>query len=257
MFYFKLCLTSEQGGGSPEYFSTVYHQFPTTKNKPNRKPRKSLYTGITTFTPSRNPKNQNFYYYNKKKSYYFDKQNNKQRVQPPPQSVTPTESASALSRRYHPVTGQCLDCDNFIFQSIWYWSLFDSPITESPNYYSTTGINSFVDSFDVSKHYHSLQQMQTSIIPPHYKSQPTASPLYQRILLEARDLQRSLNQYNDKESLPPTIFASYHNGELPVIIDTGASVSITLPCAELQDWLNHRLITNATISSLNSLASKC
>ena len=90
--------------------------------------------------------------------------------------------------------------------------------------------------------------MQTTTIPPHYKSQPTASPLYQQILLKARDLQHSLNQYNDKESLPPTIFMSCHNGELPIVIDTRASMSIT---PELSDFAIS--LVPSTTNSLGSL----
>ena len=75
--------------------------------------------------------------------------------------------------------------------------------------------------------------MKTAKIPPHYKSQPTALSIYQRILLEARDLQYLLNQYNDKASLSPTIFTSCHNSELPIVIDTRESIFIT---PELSDF---------------------
>ena len=88
------------------------------------------------------------------------------------------------------------------------------------------------------------------MIPPHYKSQPTASPFYQQILLEARDLQHSLNQYNDKESLPPTIFTSCHNKGLPMVIDTGASMSIT---PELSDFAITPI--PSTTKSLGSLTT--
>ena len=92
--------------------------------------------------------------------------------------------------------------------------------------------------------------MQTATIPPHYKSLPTASRQYQRILLEARDLQSSLNQYTDKASLPPTIFTSCRSGELPIVIDTGASMSIT---PELSDFAVHP--TPSTTKSLGSLTT--
>ena len=83
------------------------------------------------------------------------------------------------------------------------------------------------------KHFTSLQNLHTATIPTHDKSQPTTSPLYQQILLEARDLQQSLNQYNNKGSLPPMIFTCCHHNELPIVIDTGASMSIT---PELSDF---------------------
>ena len=76
------------------------------------------------------------------------------------------------------------------------------------------------------KHYTSLQNLHTATVSPHYKSQPTTSSLYQQILLEARDHQHFLNQYNNKNSLPQAIFTSCHHNELQIIIDTGASMSI-------------------------------
>ena len=122
----------------------------------------------------------------------------------------------------------CADYDNFIFQSIQHWSFTH---TRNELHYIETfdvaNISSFVDSFDVLKHYTSLQHLHRATIPPHYKSQPTTSPFYQRIFLEARDLQNSLNQYNNNDSLSPTIYTSCHCNELPIVIDTGTSMSIT------------------------------
>ena len=119
----------------------------------------------------------------------------------------------------------CVDYDNFIFQSIQHWSFTHT--TTSIETFDVSSISSFVDSFDVLKHYTSLQHLYTATIPPHYKSQPTTSSLYQRILLEAQDLQNSLNQYNNNDSLPPTIYTSCHRNELPIVICTGASMLIT------------------------------
>ena len=163
------------------------------------------------------------------------------------------QSSGTWYRRYHSVNSQCVDYDNFIFNSIYYWSLFDSPVP-NPNNQTTTSITSFVDSFDLLTHYNSLQHLQTVTIPTHYKSQPTASPLHQRILLEARDLQHSLNQYNDKESLPPTIFTLCHNGELPIVIDTSASMSIT---PEISDFaISPDSSTNKSLGSLTTTKTK-
>ena len=56
-----------------------------------------------------------------------------------------------------------------------------------------------------------------------------------------------VNQYTKKASLPPTIFTSCHNGELPIVIDTGASMSIT---PELSNF-----VLPPIPSSTNSLGS--
>ena len=128
-------------------------------------------------------------------------------------------------RRHHPISTLCADYDNFIFHSIQYWSFTNT--TTHIKTFDVSSIASFVDSFDVLKHYTSLQNLHIATIPPHYKSQLTTSPLYQQILLEARELQQSLDQYNNKESLPPTIFTSCHHNELSIVIDTSASMSIT------------------------------
>ena len=245
----------------PEYFSGIFSHFHFPTPKPKRSPRKMSYSyKPTTYTPSPNPKNPRFYYYNKKKSnrkkhYSFDTNNNKQysvkfnrqRVHRPAPSTEPSQPRAWY--KYN-VNRLCDEYDYFIFQSILHWSSCNSPLTEYPLFYSTTSIENFVDSFDVLKHYHSLQQMRTATIPPHYKSLPTVSRLYQRILLEARDLQSSLNQYTDKTSLPPTIFTSCRTGELPIVIDTGASMSIT---PVLSDFAVHP--TPSTTKSLGSLTT--
>ena len=159
----------------PEYFSSIYHQVPSTKPKPNRKPRNISDSSDTptSYTPSSNPKYPNFHYYNKKKRCYYDKNNSKQRVSL--SNLKTAQPSSACYYCYHPVSTHCADYDNCIFNSIQYWSLFDSP---DHNNHTTAGIASFVDSYDVLTHYNSLQHLQTTTIPPHYKSQPTAFPLY-------------------------------------------------------------------------------
>lgn len=78
------------------------------------------------------------------------------------------------------------------------------------------------------KHFISLKNLGTATIQPHYNNQPTVSPTYKPILLEARNLQRSLDQYYySSSSLQYTICTSCHHGELPIVINTGASMSIT------------------------------
>ena len=65
-------------------------------------------------------------------------------------------------------------------------------------------------------------------IPSHYQVLSITDKRYKRILLEARGLRTSLQNY--KQHLPlhsPTIYISTTTRELPIVIDTGASCSIT------------------------------
>ena len=172
------------------YFSSLYHAFPSHKPISIWKPNNTTTTSgrPATYTPFHNPKHPNFHYYNKKKhnigSYFnkHNKHNNKQNVSLIP-NLGPVHN---WYRKYHPISTLCADYDKFIFQSIQYWSLTHT--TTSIEAFDASSISSFIDSFDVLKHYTSPQNLHTATIPPHYKSQPTTSPLYKQILLEARDL---------------------------------------------------------------------
>ena len=93
---------------------------------------------------------------------------------------------------------------------------------------SSVTIASFLSTFDVLTHHRIIQQHSTVTIPSHYTVLSSTSPVYLRILLEARGLQTTLQQYD--EDLPlelPVIYVSSKPNELPIVIDTGASCSIT------------------------------
>ena len=80
--------------------------------------------------------------------------------------------------------------DNLIFESILHWSMHNLPVTLRPYMHSTASVSEFFNSFDMLKHYISIQNLRLATIPPHYKSQPTVSAAYQQFFLEARNLQR-------------------------------------------------------------------
>ena len=137
----------------PEYFSSVYHEFPSNKLTPNRKPRNKTESSgqPTTYTAPSNPKHPNFHYYNKNKRYYFNKHNNKQKVS----SISNSGTSGSWYRWYHPISTLCADDDNFIFHSIQYWSFSDSN-NHTTTSIETSDVSSFascVNSFDVLKHY--------------------------------------------------------------------------------------------------------
>ena len=101
---------------------------------------------------------------------------------------------------------------------------------------SSATIATFLSSFDVLTHHRVIQHHSTTTIPSHYKSLDPSDIRYRRILLEAKGLQTTLSNYGeDMPLLHPTIYVSTISKELPIVIDTGASCSIT-PTA--QDFID-------------------
>jgi hypothetical protein len=77
---------------------------------------------------------------------------------------------------------------------------------------------------------------------------------FQRILLEARGLQTSICQYG--EILPlssPAIYVSTNKDDLPIVIDTGASCTIT---PSLADFTSTTKPDTATLGSLTTVQTK-
>ena len=102
--------------------------------------------------------------------------------------------------------------------------------------YSPTLVDQSFPSFHVVHYMKTcakLASTTTTAIPDHYTSLLPSSASYKRILLEACTLVPSITDYIEFIPLSnPSIFASSHIGELPIIIDTGASCSITPPCSD-------------------------
>ena len=135
---------------------------------------------------------------------------------------------------------------SYLIECLHYWKS-----RRQPSVYSTDDVNSFLSSFNVLQHYHTFTNLSTSTMPKHYSFLSPSSSLHHRILLEARGLQTTLGRYN--ETLPlisPSIFTSSAKGELPIVIDTGASCSIT---PLLSDFTSSP--TTADTKSLGSLTS--
>jgi hypothetical protein len=113
---------------------------------------------------------------------------------------------------------------SFLIDCLHFWKTQ----VQNPIIYSTDDVDNFLSSFNVLHHYHIFTNLSSATIPKHYNFLPSQSAPYKRILLEARGLQATLGRYN--EILPlttPSIFTSTIPGELPIVIDTGASCSIT------------------------------
>jgi hypothetical protein len=130
----------------------------------------------------------------------------------------------------HPEGGMCHPPPShrlyqaYLLESFHYWRSSSSTLP----FYTKTDVDTYLSSFNVIHHYRTFTNLSSATIPKHYQSLPTTSLSYKRIHLEARGLQTTLGRYD--ESLPlisPSIFTSSIPGELPIVIDTGASCSIT------------------------------
>ena len=123
----------------------------------------------------------------------------------------------------------------------------DGPIL--PNYSPDT-VDKFLSTFPVIGHmktFTNLASTATTTIPDRYTSLLPSSESYKRILLEARSLVPTIADYNEFIPLSnPAIFA----GELPIVIEPGASCSIT-PLRS--DFISN--LSTPDITSLGSLSS--
>ena len=101
------------------------------------------------------------------------------------------------------------------------------------------------------KTFTNLASTATTAIPDRYTSLHPSSATYKRILFEARSLVPAIADYNEFIPLSnPAIFTSSRLGELPIVIDTGASCSIT-PLRS--DFIGD--LSTPDITSLGSLTS--
>jgi hypothetical protein len=97
---------------------------------------------------------------------------------------------------------------------------------------TTTTINALIDSFDVISHYkHILSCEEYSLFNSSYHRLHHSSPQFGRILIQAHHLKSQVFHYdttfNNNTDSTPEIYVSSKNDELPIVIDTGASGSIT------------------------------
>jgi hypothetical protein len=105
------------------------------------------------------------------------------------------------------------------------------PPDPSPNLVTPNTISLTVDSFDVLSHYKQLLQFETaSFFNSSYCRLDPSSPQFTTILIQACHLKLQVFHYDttfDNSDSNPEIYISTNNKELPIVIDTGASRSIT------------------------------
>jgi hypothetical protein len=140
--------------------------------------------------------------------------------------------------------------DLFLFESKLYWKNILSSSSSALSTFPSTSIDPFLCSFNVIQHYHNIKS-HLPFLTGHYKSISPSTSEFQRILLEARGLQASIQQYGEIIPLTsPAIYTSSNKDDLPIVIDTGASCTIT-PC--LADFIASP--TKPDIDSLGSLTT--
>lgn len=92
-------------------------------------------------------------------------------------------------------------------------------------HYPPSSIDTYLSSFNVLNHYRTI--LNVSSYTNKQRLLPD-SPIYKQILLNARGLQAQLRSYGEVIPLhDPIIYHSSTDNELPIVIDTGASCSIT------------------------------
>jgi hypothetical protein len=128
------------------------------------------------------------------------------------------------------------------------------PEPNSKSAITTTTINMLVDSIDVLDHYKQLQFFDSvSFFNSRYRRLDPLTTQHSTILLHTRHLKSQVFHYdstfNNDDDSTTSIYVSTRDNELPIVIDTGASNSITpIP----SDFVNG-VINKADLQSLNQV----
>jgi hypothetical protein len=112
---------------------------------------------------------------------------------------------------------------------------FVNPIFLSEHTSLSNSISRNIDSFLQWIHILNQSRIWSALlpsvsIPPSYKILPSSDLRYKLILLEAHRLRLNLSNYDERVLMPlqnPAVYHSNKPEELPIVIDTGASCSIT------------------------------
>ena len=144
-----------------------------------------------------------------------------------------------------------LSLDLFLFESKLYWQSISQP-SSTVTVFPSTAIDSFLHSFNVVEHFITIKSLLPS---SHYKSIDPSSSQFQRILLEAKGLQTSIRQYGEVLPLSsPAIYVSTNKDDLPIVIDTGASCTITPTLSDFTSFPTKP--DTASLGSLTTVQTK-
>jgi len=126
-------------------------------------------------------------------------------------------------------------------------------MTRCPKFYPRSTVEPFLANFDPALHGRQLISILQRTFPSTYDLLQPTDPVYHRILLEARSLQTILQTYNHEAPLRcPTIYHSRVPNELPIVIDTGASCSVT---PKIDDFLKEP--TRPDTDKMEGLNGQC
>jgi hypothetical protein len=119
---------------------------------------------------------------------------------------------------------------------------------------TTKTINAFIDSFDVLSHYNQIKSFESvSFFNSNYCRVDPSSNQYATILLQARHLKAQVFHYDttfgNKNETTTAIYVSSCDDELPIVIDTGASNSITPIASDFVDGI----LNKADLQSLKQV----
>jgi len=125
--------------------------------------------------------------------------------------------------------------------------------SSTPKQFSDSLLSKFLESFDVLEHYHSIQAV-LDFTPSTYYRINQSDPRYKPLLLQAKSLQARIFHYDQRVSIPlkdPLVFLSQNHCDLPIIIDTGASCSLTPNATDFTGPLS-----KADISGLSQVSGR-
>jgi hypothetical protein len=119
---------------------------------------------------------------------------------------------------------------------------------------TTKTINAFVDSFDVLSHYNQIKSFESVLFfNSHYYRLDPFSNQYATILIQSRHLKAQVFHYDTTsgniDETTTEIYVSSCDDELPIVIDTGASNSITPIASDFVDGI----INKADLQSLKQV----
>jgi len=128
--------------------------------------------------------------------------------------------------------------------------VYPTPLLPLPSAY----VSRHLYPIDILSQARALRSVRAMLSRPTYRRLPSLSPRYHQILLQAHSLKAQLFRYNDHTSLSlqhPLVYTSSIDTELPIVIDTGASCSIT---PVIEDFT--RKLQSPDITDLNQLTGQ-
>jgi hypothetical protein len=168
-------------------------------------------------------------------------------------TTNPTQRSFSASDQVNALLANdpSISLDLFLFESKLYWDSLPQESLIGPTLPSAS-IDSFLHSFNVIEHFNNIKSHLPS---RRYRSISSSTLQFQRILLEARGLQTSIRQYGEVLPLSsPAIYVSTNNDDLPIVIDTGTSCTIT---PSLSDFTSKPTKPDtATLGSLTTIQTK-